>query len=123
MKLSISLLSIVKWRSASFLAGVLLLGIGLTATACGNFASQNLELSSTHTQSITNSNSGTSEWQMVCQSPERNRATNGTNQLTLSVQDEYHLQGDAYHASPIAITDGLLLAESDRNLHAISLGR
>ena len=121
MKLSVSLLPFIKWRLTSFLAGVLLLGLGLTANACANFASQPLEQSSNQTQSPTNSNSSANEWPMEGQSPERNRATNGTIQLPLSVQTEYNLQGDAEHASPIAITGGLLFAESDRKLHAVTL--
>ena len=58
---------------------------------------------------------------MEGQSPQRNRATNGTLQLPLNIQNEYAVQGDAEHASPIVITDGLLFAESDRKLHAVAL--
>jgi len=115
------LLRSVKWRSTSFLTGLLLLVMVLAVNACASFATQSLDPSSDPTQSVANFSNQASEWPMEGQSPQRNRATNGTLQLPLNIQNEYAVQGDAEHASPIVITDGLLFAESDRKLHAVAL--
>jgi len=115
------LLRSVKWRSTSFLTGLLLLVMVLAVNACASFATQSLDPSSDPTQSVANFSNQASEWPMEGQSPQRNRATNGTLQLPLNIQTEYNVQGDAEHASPIVITDGLLFAESDRKLHAVAL--
>jgi len=115
------LLRSVKWRLTSFLTGLLLLVMVLAVNACASFATQSLDPSSDPTQSVANFSNQASEWPMEGQSPQRNRATNGTLQLPLNIQTEYNVQGDAEHASPIVITDGLLFAESDRKLHAVAL--
>jgi len=115
------LLRSVKWRLTSFLTGLLLLVMVLAVNACASFATQSLDPSSDPTQSVANFSNQASEWPMEGQSPQRNRATNGTLQLPLNIQNEYAVQGDAEHASPIVITDGLLFAESDRKLHAVAL--
>ncbi len=107
-----------KWRLTSFLTSLLLLV--LVTNACANVAPHSLDQFSKLTQSTTNSNPAT-EWPMEGQSPERNRATSGTIQLPLRMKTEYNVQGDAEHASPVAIMGGLLFAESDRKLHALAL--
>jgi len=120
MKLPILLQPFIKWRSTSFLTGLLLLVVVLIANACANVVTQPSDQSSKLAQSTTNSNPAT-EWPMEGQSPERNRATSGTIQLPLRIHNEYTVQGDAEHASPIAIMGGLLFAESNHKLHAVTL--
>jgi outer membrane protein assembly factor BamB len=53
--------------------------------------------------------------------PLRNRGTNELLALPLDVESEYTVSGKAENASPIAISGGLLFAESDRKLHVLSL--
>ncbi len=61
------------------------------------------------------------EWSMEGQGPQRSRASIDDIKLPLGVQDEYSIEGDAEHVSPIAIAGGRLFAESDRKLHAVAL--
>lgn len=63
----------------------------------------------------------TTEWSMEGRGPERNRASTDDIKLPLAIQDQYVVDGDAEHVSPIAIAGGRLFAESDRKLHAVAL--
>ena len=63
----------------------------------------------------------TGNWPMEGYGPGRGRMTIEDIQAPLALQNEYTVVGDAQFASPVAIADGLLFAESDKQLHALAL--
>jgi outer membrane protein assembly factor BamB len=60
-------------------------------------------------------------WPMEGYGPGRGRMTSEVIPVPLVLENEYTVIGDAQFASPIAIADGLLFAEGDKQLHALSL--
>lgn len=62
------------------------------------------------------------EWPMEGYGPARNRGVDEALSIPLSTLDEYPLADSVAHASPVAIAQGLIFADSDRKLHALAVG-